>query len=545
MFSENVTLMREVTLKQREQARIKVLNTVLEYHLPIAQAAEVMGVSERHTKRLLAAYRKEGVAALAHGNRGRRPHNAVPEEAAAAVVRLASNGYAGANHSHFTELLREREGIDLSRPTVRRILVKAGIGSPRSRRSQQHRFRRKRMPQEGMLIQVDGSPHAWLEERGPKFDLLLAVDDATGTVAQAVFRTTEDTRGYLVLLEGLVQQWGIPLALYSDRHAAFKYNARQGPVLYESTQFATVMRELGIQQIFVMSPQAKGRVERMASTFQDRLVTELRLAGATNIEEANAVLQEYLPRFNHQFAVAAEQAETAYRPVPEDLSLTETVSIRHTRKVARDNTVKYQWRVLQLLPGAGRPSYAGLQVEVLERADRELLIRYQGKIVDFQEGDQRPSALWGEGSGSFPSPVGSEVADGLAVGHLDREQRKLLAALESSVEKRAKARKASAQGKPVRHQLIRTPTSTQQARWEAVQQARNQGLSLRAIARELGIARDTVGKYLKAEKTAQRQRAGQGRSPGPGPITNGRRLTWVTFSLDNNNILFEFLVGSS
>ena len=495
-------------MKQQEQARIKVLNSVLEYHLPIAQAAEIMGVSERHAKRLLAAYRKEGVAALAHGNRGRRPHNAVPEDAAAAVVKLASNHYSGANHSHLTELLREREGIDLSRPTVRRILVKAGIGSPRSRRSQQHRFRRKRMPQEGMLIQVDGSPHPWLEERGPKFDLLLAVDDATGTVAQAVFRTTEDTRGYLVLLEGLVRQWGIPLALYSDRHAAFKYNARQGPVLYESTQFARVMRELGIQQIFAMSPQAKGRVERMASTFQDRLVTELRLAGATTMEEANAVLQEFLPRFNKRFAVAAEQPETAYRPVPDDLSLTETVSIRHTRKVARDNTVKYQWRVLQLLPGAERPSYAGLQVEVLERADGELIIRYQGEAVDFQEASQPTAALWGEGTGRLPSADQPETASGLASSHLDEDQRKLLAALDSSVEKRAKARKATrkatAKGrpvkeKPVRHQLHRKPTPTQQARWEAVQQAKSRGLSLRAIARELGMSRVATRKYAVAE----------------------------------------------
>ena len=125
------------------------------------------------------------------------------------MVKLAINGYAGANHSHFTELLREREGIDLSRPTVRRILVKAGIGSPRSSRSPQHRFRRRRMPQEGMLVQIDGSQHSWLEDRGPKLTLLIAVDDATGVVAQAVFRTTEDTRGYLVLLEGMVQ-WGPP-----------------------------------------------------------------------------------------------------------------------------------------------------------------------------------------------------------------------------------------------------------------------------------------------------------------------------------------------
>ena len=178
-------------MKQREQARIQVLNTVLEHQLSIAQAAEIMGVSERHTKRLLAAYRKGGPAALAHGNRGRRPHNAIPETAAAAVVKLVSDGYAGANHSHLTELLREREGIDLSRPSVRRILVKAGLGSPRSRRSQQHRFRRKRMPQEGMLIRVDGSPHPWLEERADKFVLLLAVDDATGIVAQAVFHPAD------------------------------------------------------------------------------------------------------------------------------------------------------------------------------------------------------------------------------------------------------------------------------------------------------------------------------------------------------------------
>ena len=495
--------MRDVKLNQQEQARIKVLNSVLEYHLPIAQAAEIMGVSERHAKRLLAAYRRDGAAALAHGNRGRRPHNAVPEDAAA-VVKLARDGYARANHSHFTELLQEREGIDLSRPTVRRILMKAGIGSPRSRRSQQHRFRRKRMPQEGMLIQVDGSPHPWLEERGDKFVLLLAVDDATGTVAQAIFHPSEDTRGYLVLLEGLVRQWGIPLALYSDRHAAFKYNARQGPALYESTQFARVMRELGIQQIFAMSPQAKGRVERMASTFQDRLVTELRLAGATTMEEANAVLQEYLPRFNARFSVAAEQPEQAYRPVPADLSLTETVSIRHTRKVARDNTIKYQWRVLQLLPGAERPSYAGLRVDLLERADGELMLRYQGQAVDFQEAAQPTAALWGEGTGLLPSADKPETASGLASSHLDEDQQKLLAALESSVEKRAKARKVTGKGragkeKPVRHRLHRTPTPTQQARWEAVQQAQGRGLSLRAIARELGMAKNTVGKYLKAD----------------------------------------------
>ena len=506
-------------MNQQEQTRIQVLNSVLEYHLPIAQAAEIMGMSERHTKRLLAAYRKDGAVALAHGNRGRRPHNAVPETAAAAVVKLASNGYAGANHTHFTELLREREGIDLSRPTVRRILVKAGMGSPRSRRSQQHRYRRRRMPQEGMLVQIDGSQHPWLEDRGPKLTLLIAVDDATGTVAQAVFRTTEDTRGYLVLLEGLIRQWGIPLALYSDRHSAFKYNARQKPVPVETTQFARVTRELGIQQIFALSPQAKGRVERMLETFQDRLTTELRLAGASNIDEASLVLQEFLPRFNARFSVAAEQPETAYRPEPDELSLTEVICLKDTRKVARDNTVKYQWRVLQLLPGAERPSYAGLRVEVLERADGELMIRYQGEAVDFQEGPPPSSALWGAASACSPGPELHQVADGVAHGymngymnghmngHMNEAQRERLAALEPANENEEEADVESVYSKgrrgkgnpPVRHQLRRAPTQAQQARWEAVQLAKEQRLSVRAIAQRLGMARDTVGKYAKAE----------------------------------------------
>ena len=396
--------MRDVTLNQKEQARIQVLNSVLEYQLPIAEAAEVMGVSQRHAKRLLAAYRKDGAAALAHGNRGRRPHNAVP---AAAVVKLASNHYSGANHSHLTELLREREGIDLSRPTVRHILVKAGLGSPRSRRSPQHRFRRRRMPQEGMLVQIDGSQHPWLPG---------------------------------ALGEGLVRQWGIPLALYSDRHAAFKYNARRVPVLAESTQFARVIRELGINQIFALSPQAKGRVERMMETFQDRLVTELRLAGASTIGEADEALQEFLPRFNAQFAVAAEHSEMAYRPVPDELSLTETVCLNETRKVGRDNTVKYHWRVLQLLPGTDRPSYAGLRVNVLERTDGELLIRYDAEAVDFQEAPQPSSALWRAAGTSFPGPELQRVTNGVANSHLNEAQRNLLVALESGQRGRDRGR---------------------------------------------------------------------------------------------------------
>ena len=304
--------MKEVTLHQHEQARLHVLNSVLAEEITIGQAAELMDLSERHVRRLLAAYRELGAGALAHGNRDRRPHNAVPEAVAAAVVRLAATRYPGANHTHLTELLEEHEGLALSRPTVRRILTRAGMPSPRRRRPPQHRVRRERMPRAGMLLQLDGSHHAWLEQRGPRFALLLAVDDATGAVVHALFGAVEDARGYFLLMEEVLRCSGVPLALYNDRHAVFRASAQQRAGGEASTQFARAMAELGVRLIFARSPQAKGRVERMAGTFQDRLVTELRLASATTIGEAQAVLERFLPRFNARFAVA--RPASASRP---------------------------------------------------------------------------------------------------------------------------------------------------------------------------------------------------------------------------------------
>ncbi len=234
-----------------------------------------------------------------------------------------------------------------------------------------------------MLIQVDGSHHPWLEERGPRFVLLLAVDDATGVVANAVFRQAEDTRGYLTLMDELIRRWGIPLARYIDRHGVFKFNGRPRhiPRPIESTHFTRAMRGLGVQQISALSPQAKGRVERAAGTFQDRLVTELRLAKASTIQQANEILMRFIPRFNARFRVKPEQPDAAYRPVDPDLNLAEVLCFKHSRKVARDNTVKYNWRTLQLLPGEERPSYAGAKVEVLELPDGSLRLCHEGRTI--------------------------------------------------------------------------------------------------------------------------------------------------------------------
>ena len=165
-------------------------------------------------------------------------------------------------------MLREREGIDIGRTTLRRILVGAGLKSPRRRRPPKHCVRRQRMPREGMLIQVDGSHHRWLGQHVPPFALLLAVDDATGIVVNALFCEQENTRDYFLLMRGLIQRHGIPIALYTDRHSVFK-NVPGSGLARAPTQFSRAMDELGVQMVFALSPQAKGRVERTAGTLQD------------------------------------------------------------------------------------------------------------------------------------------------------------------------------------------------------------------------------------------------------------------------------------
>ena len=274
--------------------------------------------------------------------------------------------------THLSELLGEREGIDIGRTTLRRILVNAGLNSSRRRRQPKHRVRRQRMALEGMLIQLDGSHHRWLGEEGPQFALLLAVDDATGTVVNALFCDQEDSRSYFRLLQGMIRRRGIPLALYTDRHPVFKHRSEYQPA-GTATQLGRAMEESGVQLIFALSPQAKGRVERTAGTFQDRLITELRLSVATTMEEAKAVLKQFLPRYNRRFRVPPQCSEPAFRPVEPELSLGQIlcqapqesgpgqyreVSQAYPANIARSATPQLRWSGGSGAGGAGRPTVA-------------------------------------------------------------------------------------------------------------------------------------------------------------------------------------------
>lgn len=381
--------MREtITLNRKEQTRGKILTIALEGRCTTKEAAEVLQVSERHLLRMKRGFREEGPGALAHGNRGRRPAHAIEDGLRQEVVELATSVYAGYNHSHLQELLEEEHALKLSRRSVSRILTTAGLRSPRKRRARQHRTRRTPMPRAGMLLQVDGSRHDWLEGRGRQLVLIGAVDDATGDLVHALFGEEEDAAGYLTLLRETVLRRGVPISWYSDRHGIFSRNDKEQWTLAEElagrrepTQVARALDELGINLILAHSPQAKGRVERCWGTLQDRLVKELRRAGASTLDEASAVLKAYLPRFRKRFAHEPAEPQSAYRPRPPGTDLQAVCSFHYYRRVANDNTVRLEERLVQIAPGPGRRSYAGCRVQVQERLDGSLAIVYQGCIV--------------------------------------------------------------------------------------------------------------------------------------------------------------------
>ena len=408
-----------VILTGTEQQRLVVLNRVLTGDLTGAEAAAALGLSVRQVRRMLAAYRKEGAAALAHGNRGRTPTTALDPALCARVVALAQTTYAGLNDTHLSEVLAEEEGIVLSRSSVRRLRVGAGLARPRQRRPSAHRRRRERKAQAGMLLQWDGSRHAWLEERGPWLTLIAAIDDATGTVPAAVFRAQEDAAGYLALLHQLVTTVGVPEAVYHDRHGIFQRLPQERETLAEQlagerepTQVGRALRELGIASIAAHSPQAKGRVERLFGTLQDRLVAELRLAGATTLAEANRVLAAYLPHFNARFAVPPTSADPAWRALPAVTDAWQICCLRYVRTVGRDETVRLGEHRLQLLLPRGYGSLARCRVEIREHLDGSLSVWHQQQRLAAQPAPREAPQLRARGGGgSLVSGTGAPVPD--------------------------------------------------------------------------------------------------------------------------------------
>lgn len=375
-----------ITLTPRAQQRLTVLHALDRGKLTMAQAVQLLGIGDRQVRRLRRAVRERGLAALVHGNRGRLSPRRLAGNLRERVVHLARSTYAGINFQHLSELLAEHEHVSLSRPTIHRILTAAGIRSPRYRRPAQHRRRRERMPREGLLVLTDGSDHDWLEGRGPRLVLLATMDDATGTVLSGEFRDEEDAHGYLAILREMALTKGLPVALYSDRHGIFHRDKRITLTVSEQlqggpipTHVERVLQELGIRWIPASSPQAKGRIERLFGTFQDRLRSELRLANVTDRDGANAFLRTFLPRYNARFGQTPAEPESAFRPWPAGLDPATVFCFKYRRQVANDNTVSLPPHQVQILPGPRGRSYAKARVEVHERLDGTVAVFYHGQ----------------------------------------------------------------------------------------------------------------------------------------------------------------------
>ncbi len=374
--------MREsVTLNAREQQRSEVVGRWLAGILTTGEAVRLLGCSERTAWRLRAAMLAKGAAGLAHGNRGRPSAHRLPDAVADRIVQLATTEYRGFNDTHFAEMLAEEEGVVIARSSLRRLLRARGLASPRRRRAPRYRSRRERMAQEGLMIQVDGSRHDWLEGRGPWLTLVGGIDDATGKVVGAVFREAEDGVGYLLVLRDTARRFGLPASIYRDGSSVFAPTHGGARERDEATQVARALAELGITSIPAGSPQAKGRIERAWGTFQDRLVSELRRRGSRDLAAANGVLRDFIPRFNRRFAVPAASPVPAWRPVPVDLDLARVLAFRWRRAVGSDSCVRLDGALLQLPAGAGGRSLAGRRVEVELRLDGRLLVTADGRLL--------------------------------------------------------------------------------------------------------------------------------------------------------------------
>jgi len=378
-------------MSQRDLHRYHTLRLVLERRITGAQAAASLDLSERHVWWLLARLRQEGRRALVHGNRGRPSGRRLLAVTQQAILTLAQGPYAGLNTTHLTEKLQAEAGLSVSRATVHRLLRAAGVARPRRRRPPRHRARRPRRAQAGLLVLWDGSPHAWLEDRGPHCCLVGAMDDAMGELLPgATFVPEEDTVSYLRLLRTLVSTCGIPVALYMDCHGIFRRNdaawtleeelrGRQDP-----TQVGRALAALGIEAIYALSPQAKGRIERLWGTLQDRLVAELRLAGIRTAQAANAFLPQFTPPFNARFGRPPADTVPAWRPVPPGLDLDRICSLYTEATVLNDNTVRTQGILLQIPPGPGGRGYAKARVEVRQLLDGTWRVYYHDRLLATQ-----------------------------------------------------------------------------------------------------------------------------------------------------------------
>ncbi len=377
-----------VTMSQKEFQRVKVIENAAGGRLSVREAARLLQLSERQVQRLKRRYRPDSIVWVQHGNRGRPVPWAFPDPQKVLILHLARTKYLGFNDSHLCQKLNADENLPVSRETVRRILRGAKLASPQKRRPRKYRGRRPPRPRFGMMALTDASTHDWLEGRGPQLTLIGFQDDATKQILSAHFQLEpENTVGYLRALRSMVTTHGVPLSLYRDRHSIFQRNdsywtvAEQLAGRQSPTHLGRALEDLGIQQIPAYSPQAKGRVERLWRTCQDRLVSELRLAQAATVDQANAVLATFCADYNQRFARPAADSTRDFRTLPHRFDLARCLSFRYPRVVSPDHVVTLGANTIALPPRSGQRSYAGVTVELSHQLDGTLHVFRRDQLL--------------------------------------------------------------------------------------------------------------------------------------------------------------------
>lgn len=374
---------RLLEMSAKELNRLEVMQRLSEKRMSQREAGRILDLSVRQIKRLLRGYREKGAAGLVSKHRGRKANNRLPEEVKKRALNLLKIKYKGFGPTLAHEKLVEREKLKLSDESVRQLMIEEDLWKPRKAKKVETHQLRARRACFGELVQIDGSPHDWFEGRAPACVLLVFIDDATGRLVQLLFVESESFFSYCQAAEGYFRRCGKPMAFYSDKNSIFRVNQPSAGSRNDLTQFGRGMQELDIQIICANSPQAKGRVERVIQTLQDRLPKEMRLRGIDSMAEGNAYLPEFLQDFNARFGEAPRSDVDLHRRLTAKEDLAHILTWQETRTLSKNLTLQFEKVVYQVQ--TDRPTYAlrHAQVTVCVNAQKEVTLLYNGKTLPY------------------------------------------------------------------------------------------------------------------------------------------------------------------
>jgi transposase len=377
-----------VMVRQGELKRLHVIRKVLERVIKQVEAAEILLLSGRQIRRIVKRIRREGDRGIIHQSRGRPSNRRTPDKVKGKVIRLYRAQYKDFGPTLASEKLSERDGIEISDETLRRWLLETGDWK-KARKHRGHRQWRQRRHHEGDMVQVDGSHHDWFEGRGPGCVLMGYIDDATGRVFGR-FYEYEGTIPAMDSFKRYIQEYGLPLSVYLDKHTTYKSTAK--PSIEDElnnakplSEFERALKELGVEVIHANSPQAKGRIERLFGTLQDRLVKEMRLRGIRTIVEANAFLEAYLPVYNRRFSVCPKEKDDLHRSLVKGMNLDAILCLKTERTLRNDFTVAHNHKLYQI-----EEKTRASKVLVEDRINGSMRITYQDQPLRFREITERP-----------------------------------------------------------------------------------------------------------------------------------------------------------